>query len=424
MLRMSDAHHWPGRPSPCDGETFSSWFARVAHANFLSPSDLYAAVLPGARLYSVDLDRRSDPDLLNVLSKNTGIPEEQLLTLFLTEFQGRVYERDNPKAPLTWLPHSGGSRNSFGQQACPRCLASSTPFYRKAWRLSFATICPKHGTGLIDRCHKCGYAIAPLQTPSERLFCHCHNCGADLRSAHEPKADRIDQDVQAFLEDVVKRGAAPLGQNGYVHSLSYFWILRKLLRLVVSGEFSLPIQEHVLKETGWTLGSPSIRRLKNVDRIPPTPRRLALRFASHLANDWPDNFISACRAARLTQRRLLRAEEHAPFAFVAVVEAHLCEGPTTVDNRQFDRAVDFLVRHNQQPTHAALSDLLNNRIHAKRHLAAAGRQCAPYGTHRYWKLDGVAPETREAAKRAAKLAGENVGPWVDRIIQKALEQKL
>ncbi|MEQ8228513.1 MAG: hypothetical protein RIA64_10550 [Rhodospirillales bacterium] len=234
----------------------------------------------------------------------------------------------------------------------------------------------------------------------------------------------MDREIQISLEQAAIRGAARLGRYGHVHSLSYFWILRKLFRLVVSGEFSLPIRECISKETGWTNHAASIPRLKNADRLPPGPRRLALRFANYLIANWPDNFVSVCRSVGLTQRRLLRTEERAPFAFVSAVKEHLSEGPTVVDERQIDCAAQFLACENRQPTYAALSGLLKNRIHAKRNLAAAGRQCAPYGTHRYWKLDGVAPETRAAAKQAAKLAGENVGPWVDRIIQKALEQKL
>lgn len=54
-------------------------------------------------------------------------------------------------------------------------------------------------------------------------------------------------------------------------------------------------------------------------------------------------------------------------------------------------------------------------------LAPTKRKCLPYGTHRYWKLDGVSPETRAKVKKAAKLAGENVGSWVERALREKLK---
>lgn len=387
----------------------------------MPPWDFYAVVHPGARLYYVDLDRRCDPIVITALIEGTGQSRRKLGSLTLREYQGRVYEDDKPKAALTWLPHANGGNNSFGQQACPKCLASGAPYYRKSWRLSFLTGCHKHGIGLIDRCPNCGASISPLRSLGEATFCLCHQCRTDLRDAPALPVNSEDMQKQQNWNDIAGRGSAPLGEFGYVHSLVYFRILRKLFRLIVTGEFALPLREHVLLGTGWEIAPMAIPRLKYIDRLPPEPRRIALRFADHLMADWPRRFINACKAVGLSRRRLIRAEETQPYAFLSPIEEHLDATPTYIDADQFNHAVTYLKLTQKKPTYAELTALLNNRIHSKRLCAAPVRQCRPYGTHRYWKLDGVSPSTREAAKRAARRAGENVGSWVDRIIRKALE---
>lgn len=45
---------------------------------------------------------------------------------------------------------------------------------------------------------------------------------------------------------------------------------------------------------------------------------------------------------------------------------------------------------------------------------------APWGQGRYWKLDGVSPEVKKAARVAAHRAGEAVGPWLDTLLRKQL----
>ena len=91
MHRKSNAPLWPGRPIPLEGETFSSWFSRVAHTNFLNPSDLYAAINPGARLYSLDFERWSDPTVLMRMSEGTDVEKTDLSSLLPAEYQGRVF---------------------------------------------------------------------------------------------------------------------------------------------------------------------------------------------------------------------------------------------------------------------------------------------------------------------------------------------
>ena len=60
---------WFGHPEPYKDESFTSWFCRVAAANGLSPEHFYRSVMPGARLYLIDLDRFSGEHLFQVMSE-------------------------------------------------------------------------------------------------------------------------------------------------------------------------------------------------------------------------------------------------------------------------------------------------------------------------------------------------------------------
>ena len=115
---------WPWRPSLLPDETFSSWFARLAAGNGLSPAELYRVAKAGAHPRPRDLDRYVEPDLQATLAERTGIEAETLRQAAFTRWAGLVFEEDEGRNKLYWLPLAGSedSKRSFGQQFCPACL--------------------------------------------------------------------------------------------------------------------------------------------------------------------------------------------------------------------------------------------------------------------------------------------------------------
>src|SRR5690606_16270412 len=92
-----------------------------------------------------------------------------------------------------------------------------------------------------------------------------------------------------------------------------------------------------------------------------------------------------------------------------------------VDAQEVSAAARQLAEAGQAATYTALRKVLGVKFHAARNLAEPSKPHKPYGTHRYWKLDGVSPVTRAAAKKAAHQAGENLGAWVDAALRAALQ---
>ena len=195
-------------------ETFSSWFARLAAGNGLSPAELYRVAKAGAHPRPRDLDRYVEPDLQATLAERTGIEAEPLRQAAFTRWAGLVFEEDDGRNKLYWLPLAGteNSKRSFGQQFCPACLREdSVPYLRLSWRLGFVTACAQHRTLLADRCPGCGEPVQILRTMPERAI-RCWKCHLDL--AHVPQGvevDTVDLDRQQRLLHIATAGWTPLG---------------------------------------------------------------------------------------------------------------------------------------------------------------------------------------------------------------------
>lgn len=410
---------WPFRPRPFKDESFASWFSRTAWANGLSAAELYPVALPGARMHHIDLDRFACDELFENLSAHTGVPPDDLGVRTLRAWTGRLFERDDGNNKLIWLPPAGTHQTSksFGQQACPQCLREAeTSYLKQLWRLSFVTACEVHGTLLIDRCPACTAPIQPLYTsPSIGSMCSCWQCGHDLR--HTVTERISDHYQQQLLLQIARAGWGEMGEYGPVHALSYFRTLWIVYRLLATGRFALALRE-------WSGGKepPSgIPRIKEIERLNPRCRHALVAMAVDLMRDWPHRFIAACRDVGISTRVLLKDAEQTPFALWEPASQFLSDpvGKATRADIKFAKA--HLKRQGIRPTYLALQQLMGMHFHANRDMALPAEKHAPYGTHRYWKLDGVSPEVRAAAKQAARKKGENVGAWVDRVLRDSLE---
>lgn len=410
---------WPFRPRPIEDESFASWFSRVAWANGLSAAELYPVALPGARMHRIDLDRFACDELFENLSARTGVPPDDLWPRTLSAWAGQLFEHDDGQNKLIWLPPAGThlTKKSFGQQVCPQCLREAeVPYLKRGWRLSFVTACEAHGTLLIDRCPDCAAPIQPLYTSAcVASMSRCWNCNFDLRHAVTERI--MDFSAQDRLLQVIGDGWGELGVYGSVTALSYFRILWIVYRLLATGRFALPLREWV----GGPEPPSGIPRIKEIERLNPRCRHALITMAVDMMDDWPHRFMAACRDVGISARVLLKDAERTPFSLWEPVCQYLSAPVGEASPQDIKAAKAYLKAHGTRPTYKALQELLGMHFHAHRNMALPAGKHAPYGTHRYWKLDGVSPEVREAARLAARKKGENVGAWVDRVLRESLE---
>ena len=413
---------WPWRPPLLPDETFSSWFARLAAGNGLSPAELYRVAKAGAHPRPRDLDRYVEPDLQATLAERTGIEAETLRQAAFTRWAGLVFEEDDGRNKLYWLPLAGteNSKRSFGQQFCPACLREdSVPYLRLPWRLGFVTACARHRTLLADRCPGCGEPVQILRTMPERAI-RCWKCHLDL--AHVPhgvEVDTGDLDRQQRLLHIATAGWTPLGAYGPVYSFAYFRILMLAFRLLATGRFADPLRAWVAKR--MEIAPPNAPRIRQVELLNARCRHELLGLAVHLLDDWPHRFVDACRAIGITSRLLIKSGRTYPFAFAHAVDWHLSETTRAVTAEELRAGMAYLEVRNRRPTFRALTDLFGVKPLAHKSLAEPATRQAPHGHGRYWKLDGVSGEVKLAAREAAIQSGESLGAWVENVLRNALE---
>lgn len=223
MFGVPRNRQWPRHPPPLAEESFSSWFLRLADANGLPASELYAGALPGSYLNRQDLDRTAGPELIRVLSTHTGVDARDIRDRTFARWVGQIFGEDDGRCRLDWLPPIGSekARRSFGQQYCPACLASDeVPYFRLEWRLRFVALCPVHKCLLADRCPACASPIYVLRVSrrGHRLFCRA--CGTDFSTA--PVMPVSDEDIlvhSAFMSVIDERWAI-IGGWGPLYGLA------------------------------------------------------------------------------------------------------------------------------------------------------------------------------------------------------------
>ena len=377
-------------------------------------------------MHRADLDRFACDDLIVGLSIHSGVQQKHLRARTLKRWSGSLFGDDDGRCKLLWLPAAGMHQKSksFGQQACVACLLDDTvPHLRAAHRLAFVTHCLRHGQLLIDRCPQCTAPIQPLYgSPHLGSVCRCWNCGFDFRHAEPTEVDA--HRAQEDLIRIAQGDWGELGSFGPVHPLAYFRILWIVYRLLATGRFSYPLREWVCRILTVPDVPPSaIPRIKEIERIPVHSRHILVQYAYALLGDWPSRFVAACKYAGITSRVLLKSPAQIPFALWELASSELHDGNYQPAPSEIAAARGFLEKRNTRPTRGALSQVLGCKSkHIDELAVPAGDHC-DYGSHRYWKLDGVGPNVRAAARAAAVHEGHNVGPWVDQILREALKKR-
>jgi hypothetical protein len=415
---------WPGRPKLLPDESFSSWFARSAEANGLRPVELHHVVQPGGDRSPRDLDRHADLHLVQRAAEATGQQAIELEWSTFRRWAGTVFENDDGLTKLSWLPPAGrqGGTRCFGQQFCPLCLREDrVPYLRLTWRLAFVTVCPVHRILLMDRCPSCNEPVHVLRMGGMRNMA-CASCGADLRrgcsDAPPVDAGAVQEDLMRLLE----RGWLPMGTYGPQYSFAVLEVFALLTRLLAGGRHAYALRAWVNGEApSLAIPPETLPRAREGALVTPRGRSVLVSMGHWLMSDWPERFVAAARATGMTGRDLSkRSNEHYPFAYADAVQWHLT-WPTKRGNRdEVQAAKGALQAQGRQATRRELVGLFGSKRRTISELAEPSAKGSAWGQGRYWKLDGVSPEVKAAARVAAHQAGESVGPWLDRLLRREL----
>lgn len=232
---MLSGHYWPVHLKPLEDEALASWIGRLAASQGLTLRTFCALVFPGRRLTRTDVDLSVAEPVLVTLARQSGVPVDRVRATTLATYAGRLYLKGMGHSTPPWiLPVGvytrGPSAQALGLPYCAACLAEDrSPYFRRAWRLAFHTLCPTHGTLLGECCPVCQAAV-DIWKASGRAWAqefavgHCSYCRsplADAAAAEHPFGGRhvnLQRHFQTLLHEVATHGYRVVPGYGAVYA--------------------------------------------------------------------------------------------------------------------------------------------------------------------------------------------------------------
>jgi len=109
-----------------------------------------------------DIDANADAQVLRVVAVKTGTPYKRVVGIRLASYERHL----TPPVPRLFDEAERGKWLRF----CGTCLKEDAiPYYRREWRLSFVTVCARHGTLLLSGCGNCGRIVDVRQIPLDAI---------------------------------------------------------------------------------------------------------------------------------------------------------------------------------------------------------------------------------------------------------------
>lgn len=364
----------PIHPHRRKDELFSSWFVRTAHDNHLK-AQTFGSLVFGKRafVWTRDIDRCATEGQLERLGLLTGSSMDELREGLLTAYEGVVFDRFNPNGNSNWILPSVfyvHRRVTHGMQFCPLCLFfDEKPYFRKQWRLAFATICDVHGTMLHDRCPECGAPVIFFRndTGDVRDFrlgdlVSCWKCGFDLRRAPAFGPEGPDGKTIMALRSLVTfhdLGWWFQGGRTIPYSPLYFDVLRRLVAFLAT-RYGKRFRDEIEHQTGWRVEverSPTHREFESKSVQVRHQFMMAILW---LLDDWPDRFVGIAKRVGATQSEINDGVMY-PHWFESVIRLNLGGGHYNLTAEEVTAAVAYLQRSNTPVTGVAIGNLLGRK---------------------------------------------------------------
>lgn len=321
---------WPGYVKPEKDELFSSWVVRTSYEHLLKVQTFCKLGFNFPQFWSRDVDRSAQQKFTDILLERTPLKENEINSLFLTKYQGKLYSNVSANSYSKWIIPSGifhRTRKRRPLLFCPICLNEEKPYYRTQWRLSLSFICPRCKVFLLENCPFCKAPILFFRLElgrkndfPEHKINVCYNCKKKLSDVVSRKAPDHLIKIQ---EGLFKTLDFEHSTDQITPTSSYFDVLYSLASLFISdANFSVKYRESIFKEFG--LISTDKNEYKYLGFCNIENRTNALCVGHSLLENWPDSFISFCIRNKLGSSVFLREKiECYPQWYVEEIKRHI-----------------------------------------------------------------------------------------------------
>lgn len=321
---------WPIRYKPLPDELLSCWLVRLAHGHGLKVQTFCNLMFGNKRqVWNRDIDRLAPPWLVDELVRRTGTPSEIAWNTTLHAYEGILYSKFRSAGALQWiltLKMYHRTRQGFGLQFCPICLAEDTvPYFRKRWRIALNTVCTRHGTMLLDRCPECGAGVAFHRLDMTRAdaieitpLSYCHSCGFDLRNAITQEPAAYDPEASLLLLELNRKFDQDTKPDNE-WNVGQFVVMHQLCRIMTARSKHVHLREFVLdqvvaQDIELTAG------YLNFEMRPIQERHHLVQLATWLICNLDFRLAAAWRARAVRYNVLLKDFHSPPIQYVRLVQ--------------------------------------------------------------------------------------------------------
>ncbi len=368
-----DDHIWPIHPQRQADELLSSWLVRIAKAFDLKLHTFARVGLPGFEIWTRDIDKNAQPELLELIAKRTGRTLSEVEQATLSSYDdilvaGKIFSGRSQWVMPLGIYHRTHRNN--GLTFCPMCLAEDKiPYFRRSWRLAFLVICSKHQIQMYDSCPQCGAAVTFFRhdfknryTPQPINIAECYNCHFDLRFAQTIVVkDTTFINFIIDLQNILDSQIALL--NGEpIYSFLYFEVIRQLLKLLTLDRYGIKLRKAIENRSGIIMEPFQIEGLQNsFETLPFSVRSNALKLIPWLMQDWPNRFISIVEKSNLTRSRIVRDMGYVPYWFESVIREYFDRSTYRPTHEEINSAFIWLSTNKNNVTKKDLTNSLGFR---------------------------------------------------------------
>ena len=322
---------WPIRYKPLPDELLTSWLVRLAYGHGLKVQT-FCNLIFGNRhqVWNRDVDRLAPEWLVDELSQRTGIPLAVAYGTTLRSYEGRLFPKFKSSGVLLWLQtlkmyHR--KREGYGVQFCGACLAEdSLPYFRKAWRVSFNTICIKHNRMLHDRCPQCGVAVMFHRMEMGRgsafeagSMATCHECSCDLRESPLSPIISYDTGATAWHARLCRSVVDGVDAGDADVNVGVMRVMHQLSTLLTTRFQNRGLRQYICNQ----LGAEDIALhpgLMPIETRPLVERHHMMQLVAWLMADLEPRLREAWRAKAVRYNRMTKDFDDAPQFYAEIVE--------------------------------------------------------------------------------------------------------
>lgn len=361
-------------PKPFEDELLSSWLIRTALRHKTNPAAFmnthFQSIKPDFWSRDVDIFWSTQSHFINKLSYKSNIPVQILTNMSLQAYTGYLSEKIHTNTRnklIVPLVKRGRTNQGKGIRYCPKCLEEDKePYFRKYWRLSFVTVCPKHQCFLENCCPECHSPVTHYKIQSENDFGKCHNCNTSLyKNNHSIPVPAHSYGIQAQenLLSILHSGMFKFNDEEYL-SLAFFPVLKQIGKLIYSFGLRKMVFGH--ESLATTVDLPKFKKKPSVlvEDIS-IQEQYIIYSASEYILQSPKKLHLFCKENHIGKGILTHSMNYIPYWFTFIVSQNDISYHS-ISRAEAKSAILYLKKHRVPISFASLSRLVGSTLEARK----------------------------------------------------------